>query len=66
MQWTSKFSHEFRQVAAETFTLSEEALKAVSDIKAEIGITLWHSVDETIPLVVGTDTADYCIAVIVN
>ena len=50
-------------VVAETFSLNQDAEKAVNNFKKEIREALWHSIDEIIPLVVETDASSMAIAV---
>ncbi|XP_076059501.1 uncharacterized protein LOC143036139 [Oratosquilla oratoria] len=61
--WVSQFFDKIRPlVATDTFPLSPEALKAIDDLKEEIGKAVVHSIDETIPLVVETDAFHTAIA----
>ena len=63
----ANFSDIIRPVAqTKTFSLSQDALKALQKMKSRLGDATLQPIDEAVPFTVETDASDYAIAAILH
>ena len=66
-KWVANFSDIIRPlVQTKTFPLSQDALKALQEMKSKLADATLQPIDETVPFTVETDASDFAIAATIN